>query len=304
MLCGRYFLDSCGNCFQADGFIAAEHFPDTPNMMTSDEFRSFIKEKFEGNERQPYYSFSSNYGLPSTKVICPECQKGWDISNCYDTIVRYDYQTIPLGNLTGQKLGTVRFIFAKRTDAIYYMQEDRLIRNDRFIDLSLKYPDPEDEWQKNIVKNEDGWASKKDEIDDDYIIRPTDEGFFNVLTFYHHACNRQNLHRFYENCFREVFEEAGFGNIEMTVVRNEYCSCSYCDPWFEISTELGIVKIGWRKRVINIDCSSIIKNGAKLNLEKLFTKEDVTKDNDYIHAWGYEKATEYLRQIRDFLTGA
>ena len=70
-------------------------------------------------------------------------------------------------------------------------------------------------------------------------------------------------------------------------IPNGYCS-SYCCkhlPWFIVTTNKGRIKIGWRKRVINIDWSdSIIEEDA----DTLFPNEDVTKFDKTIHAWGYE----------------
>lgn len=61
--------------------------------------------------------------------------------------------------------------------------------------------------------------------------------------------------------------------------------------WLEVTTRKGVIVIGWRKRVVNIDWSrSDIKNTA----HDLFPDEDVTKGDYYIHAWGINKAKEYI----------
>lgn len=72
----------------------------------------------------------------------------------------------------------------------------------------------------------------------------------------------------------------------------EYCIF----PWFIVTTGIGRIKIGWRKRVIHIDWTDTLQ---KKKTEELFPNEDVTKNSNYeetryIHAWGYEKAKEYL----------
>jgi hypothetical protein len=65
-------------------------------------------------------------------------------------------------------------------------------------------------------------------------------------------------------------------------------------PWFTITTWIGRFDIGWRKRVIVIDW-----NATKLETtaEKIFPDEDVTKSGRLIHAYGYEKAQEYINTI-------
>lgn len=83
---------------------------------------------------------------------------------------------------------------------------------------------------------------------------------------------------------REIFVEE---------IENGYCSDYCCKhlPWFVVTTVKGRIKIGWRKRVINITWDeSTIEETA----ENLFPDEDVTKFDKTIHAWGYEKAKEYI----------
>jgi hypothetical protein len=79
-------------------------------------------------------------------------------------------------------------------------------------------------------------------------------------------------------------------------IPNGYCSEYCCKhlPWFIITTNKGRIKIGWRKRVIEInwDDSIIIENA-----EFLFPNEDVTKFDKTIHAWELEKAKQYIDLI-------
>lgn len=74
-------------------------------------------------------------------------------------------------------------------------------------------------------------------------------------------------------------------------IPNEYSKSDIHSPWLIVTTKIGHIKIGWRKRVINIDWS---KSTVKDDAETLFPGEDVTKYEQSIHAWGYEKAKEYL----------
>jgi predicted metal-dependent RNase len=79
-------------------------------------------------------------------------------------------------------------------------------------------------------------------------------------------------------------------------VPNEYCNCHICKhmPWFIITTNKGNIKIGWRKRVL---CINWDQSGISKTAEELFSEEQTTKFDKTIHAWGYEKAKEYLEKI-------
>ncbi len=79
-------------------------------------------------------------------------------------------------------------------------------------------------------------------------------------------------------------------------IPNEYCSGACCvnRPWLIVTTPMGRIKIGPRKRVISISWEdSLIKQTA----QELFPGEDVTKDGRTIHAWGIDKAREYVGRL-------
>lgn len=80
---------------------------------------------------------------------------------------------------------------------------------------------------------------------------------------------------------------------------NGYCSKGCCKhlPWFRVMTRIGPVEIGWRKRVIHIDWSNSM---LKIKAEDLFPQENTTKGDFYIHAWGIDKAREYVTKIITF----
>jgi hypothetical protein len=295
---GRYNLDTVGNCGKVSGqFIPKEEHPDIPDVMTRDEFWQYLKERSD-TENGPSVSWSMESDLPLPGVTCPHCGRSWGITNCHDTVVRHLREDYSLQEFVGQTLGDVKAAYAARTDAVYRMQPDILIRNDRFVDLSPEYPETDDEWKKGLVINEGGWVSESDGITDDYVIQDGDEGFFNVWQYFHSTCNRENLKTSEEQRFREVFTKAGFDVQGMEAIPNQYCGCDSCAPWFVVCTEYGPVTIGWRKRVINIDWNELnIPDTHPPGFSYLFEDEDVTKGAGGIHAWGWDKATEYLSRI-------
>ena len=95
---------------------------------------------------------------------------------------------------------------------------------------------------------------------------------------------------------RELFEAAGYPSAIFHEIPNEYCGPLCCPHrvWYNVTTAIGVVKIGWRKRVIGIDWTQTVLGRSAADL---FPDEDVTKVGTMIHAWSYEKAEEYLHAL-------
>jgi hypothetical protein len=62
-------------------------------------------------------------------------------------------------------------------------------------------------------------------------------------------------------------------------------------PWWLVQTPYGLIKIGWRKRVIDIDWSGT-------SVRAIVTEHSVTKEDTMVHAWSYARAVEYLAEWR------
>lgn len=93
--------------------------------------------------------------------------------------------------------------------------------------------------------------------------------------------------------FEACFMLAGFEYTNIYEVLNEYDG-DLNAPWYLFRTEFGLIKIGWRKRVISIDWSDCKFDREKDKFDQVIFKDDVTKWPTGIHAWGYHKAIEYL----------
>lgn len=61
-------------------------------------------------------------------------------------------------------------------------------------------------------------------------------------------------------------------------------------PWWLVTTDFGVIKLGWRKRVISI-------HWDRTQVRQVITLDDVTKDETMVHAWTYSKAVEYLATL-------
>jgi hypothetical protein len=68
-----------------------------------------------------------------------------------------------------------------------------------------------------------------------------------------------------------------------------YTTVPRCVWWF-VKTNCGWIKIGWRKRVINIDWSDT-------GIECDVTEDDVTKEKTMVHAYSTESAIQYLKVL-------
>lgn len=96
---------------------------------------------------------------------------------------------------------------------------------------------------------------------------------------------------------KECFKNAGLTPIFIEETENLYWGSGNAphDPWLIVTTKFGRIRFGWRKRVIEIDWSNSL---LTTTAEELFPKEGVTKGERLIHAWGYEKAVEYLKALQ------
>jgi hypothetical protein len=93
-----------------------------------------------------------------------------------------------------------------------------------------------------------------------------------------------------------LFEMAGFEVKSVHELPNGYWPEAYTElrrnnPWWLIETQIGLVKIGWRKRVINIDWSATA-------YRIVVTEDDVTKDETMVHAYGYAAALKNLTNLK------
>jgi hypothetical protein len=85
-----------------------------------------------------------------------------------------------------------------------------------------------------------------------------------------------------------IFKLANIEILDHWDIKNEYYGNAA--DWLLVKTKSGLIKIGWRKRVINIDWKD---TGIKHTID-----DNVTKNEYGCHAWEYSKAVEYLSQLK------
>lgn len=77
------------------------------------------------------------------------------------------------------------------------------------------------------------------------------------------------------------------------LIPNEYSRHDEAEPWMMLVTSRGRIKVGWRRRVISIDWTHSTLTAPPF----LFADERVTQSGTGIHAYGADKAVEYLRRL-------
>lgn len=90
-----------------------------------------------------------------------------------------------------------------------------------------------------------------------------------------------------------IFHLAGVTVLNKWQIQNRYWGKTVdgrtpAVPWWLVKTYLGLIEIGWRKRVISIDWSDT-------RVKTIVTTDEVTKDESGAHAYSVEDAVKYLK---------
>lgn len=120
--------------------------------------------------------------------------------------------------------------------------------------------------------------------------------------FYHDSCWRNyrkltEVDKFTRRMMSVLYKDADY---QFELLPNGYCNQDCCShiPWFLFHTIDGDIIMGRRKRVISIEWQ---ENYKPFDINELFGTEEVTKWGNGrkrgIHAWGYDKAYEYLKKV-------
>jgi hypothetical protein len=112
-----------------------------------------------------------------------------------------------------------------------------------------------------------------------------------------------------QDILKALFLLSGFDLGSIFQIKNEYGPDECYGPWWLVQTKYGLIKIGWRKRVINIEWDDTPYRAGESKFwddrpidneygDYKFTKNNVTQGPTHVHAWGYAKAVEYLQHLR------
>lgn len=258
-----------------------------PPVMARDAFCEFYRSNVPPGDTWMENVLSPVY-IPPLFTKCPECGKYYGVDDCHDVMPMQNRETyLELKDFIGRNFWEVRRYLKRDHDVSRTMHPDILIRNDRFIDLRQN---PYYDWESPLNKN--GWLGRDDGIDDSYVIQPGDGISYNETRYYHSRCFVDAMKKKSFEEFHELLLRVGFSSFDMKPVPNEYGSFEYRGSWFSVATPEGVFTIGWRKRVIEITL-----HDWPVDCARLFVGEGVTVDNQYVHAYGWDKAVEYLQVI-------
>ena len=106
----------------------------------------------------------------------------------------------------------------------------------------------------------------------------------------HTECRAFALHESARDEFTRIVSSAGLYP-DLRAIPNRYGSEDRRGPWFLVSSPIGDIRLGWRKRVIEIAWTE----GP--DARELFADEPVTKSRSLVHAYSCDDALKYLTQI-------
>lgn len=247
VIMGRWFLDSCGNVGTfTEEFIPAEKFPEQgfsvwdamtageflvrmgaynrsaePNVLSKEELDYMYDMKWDDPRRKKYedrpypVSFTVGYcfDVPYLLSRCPVCGKGWSIENCHDVhLPPAKSERVPLDKYVGMTLAQWRRKVlrhrARKQGVVSRMRRDHFIRNDKYINTTLK---------PNCTAtevNHGGYVSEKDSTPtvsrNDHIIEKGDEACLDTWTYYHKECWMSHQEHEEREYFSNICEAAGF----------------------------------------------------------------------------------------------
>lgn len=101
---------------------------------------------------------------------------------------------------------------------------------------------------------------------------------------------------FKESLVRSFFEAAGIKVLKTWALENQYWPRSYVElrvnrPWWLVKTEMGLIEIGPRKRVIEI-------NWEETRVRTIVTEASITKSETMVHAYNHGDVITYLQALK------
>lgn len=271
---GKWYLDQ----FAQIGYLTLQDqkfqplSPDSLFLTEMDEVMSIKSFEALRQKHQLNYSIMLNGKgpLPKPTSYCAHCGARWHIDNLDDYRIQSD--TIPAVEL----MKHVGYHIAE--DLIKYLvkesKEGRVDRDDKN-DLAEQFLEERTGHQ---------WAIHSDNGKVSY---------YTFTKYFHNKCHDEIIRQENFKAFKHAIEQAGFKVHGMIRTKNEYGSKDYRGDWLLVDMEYGLLRVGWRKRVINIDYSGIDPDYLPVTEE--------TSGPGYEHVYGYEQLSKALAAFRIYI---
>jgi hypothetical protein len=283
---GRFLLDTSGHCSPITENAPADLYRVNPYDKDSHVPLVLNHEELWAFMRGEMLTSSMGWGFPPEYATCPLCGARWTIENCHDIIVDQGHEYIDISDFAGLRLADIKEIPSLVGKVKHFIDRD-----------SVGCPvGTKGEGIRNTTSGQP-WRY----VEKDHVVMLGDVAFVQTLIFKHDACYRRDLARRQREEMERAFAKAGYPKVNLITIPNEYHGGGnngrklpyYAAPWYMAQVGDGpIIKIGWRKSVISINWEATGKA-----LPDLFAGEEVTKESYLVHAWGYDKAAEYLAKL-------
>ncbi len=221
--------------------------------------------------------------IPTHPTRCSECSREWDRASDATGVMSYtEDKYINLAHFIGKTLHEVLLYFASRSDGVYTLEPFWSIVNERLISEGKMF------------------RRKDSGIDEDYIVQEGDVASVRIHRYAHFDCNRVRLTAEGRESFAGLFQKAGFVRVFFESVNHGHfpvVTAMHTWPWYRAHTEVGIIRVGWQARILNINW----KDATGDDLEHLFRDETVTKGPHEVHANDETQGINFLRRVRQHL---
>jgi hypothetical protein len=246
---GAISLDTCGNAGKG------MRTPVKGLVFTRKDFWEMVERQLPEEERSMSYGMGGDQcAMPREGMVCPECGQPWTVDNFLEAYVTRTFRAEDLA-----------------TFGITIGQWER------------KESTPAESVRLQIHR-----PGERDIFDKDCVLKKGDDATVSRWAFHHPECLRMKVTMREQQKFDECLAKAGFTCRLFTPVANEYWGYPDTALWFKVQTEFIQLKIGWRKRVVNVNYPEGIG---------CVTDDSVTKGPCGFHAWSYDKLTEYLTEV-------
>lgn len=274
---GKWYLDGCGNWSR---IIVPDSraLPDVPAVATDEEFFRFMAASGLGESLE-----TARSTLPRPRTKCRTCDGTFSAASCWGASIEGGYEDVDGGQFVGRTLSEVDAELARWDSGVWFVPSERAVRNQRLIDTAA----PDGDEEKGYVGTGPAFRT-----DMGYVVKEGDILVLFVRRFEHRICRDDRFRRERMDLYRGILADSGLPHGDVREIPNGYRSDSVLHgPWARTTSFFGDVTIGMRRHVYEIAWAGEVDGSA------LFKGEGVTCGKGFVHAWGRDKAVEYVRKV-------